>query len=109
MVVLKRLKAASLMETLIATILIMVIFMLSSLILNNLFSNAIKKDKRAITAELNKLEYLYLNNQLQTPLLEEYGMWLITIKREDLQKRKLIILEAEHTENNDHIRRQLYD
>ncbi|MEM1003022.1 MAG: hypothetical protein AAGH46_10280, partial [Bacteroidota bacterium] len=63
------------METLIATILIMVIFMLSSLILNNLFSNAIKNDTRGITAKLNQLEYECLNDEILAPYEDEYDKW----------------------------------
>ena len=40
MVVLKKIKASTLMETLVATVLIIVVFMAASMILNNMFLNA---------------------------------------------------------------------
>ena len=61
MVILKKIKASTLMETLVASVLIVVVFMISSMILNNLFSNTIKSNTRAIEAHINELQYLYIN------------------------------------------------
>ncbi len=53
MVVLKKIKAFTLMETLVATVLIVIVFMISSMLLNNLFYNSIKDNTIAIDAHLN--------------------------------------------------------
>ncbi|MEO1030044.1 MAG: hypothetical protein AAFX55_01505 [Bacteroidota bacterium] len=79
MVILKRVKSATLMETLIATVLIMVIFVVASLILNNLFSNRIKHNIRSITAKLNEIEYLYINDKLSLPYHDDYDGWTIDV------------------------------
>ncbi|WP_422106020.1 type IV pilus modification PilV family protein [Winogradskyella sp.] len=79
MVILKRVKGATLMETLIATVLIMVIFVVASLILNNLFSNRIKHNTRSITAKLNEIEYLYINDKLSLPYHDDYDGWAIDV------------------------------
>lgn len=79
MVILKKIKASTLMETLIATVLIMAIFVVSSLILNNLFASTVKHNKRAITAKLNEVEYLYINEQIKLPFQDDYEDWIITV------------------------------
>ncbi len=79
MVVLKKLKASTLMETMVATVLIVVIFMLSSLILNSLFSAQVKNNLQPLKTRLTKLEYLYNNKRIVLPYYEEWQGWEITI------------------------------
>ncbi|KQC29378.1 hypothetical protein [Flagellimonas eckloniae] len=79
MVVLKKLKASTLMETMVATVLIVVIFMLSSLILNSLFSAQVKGNLQPIKSHLNQLEYQYVNQKINLPYYEEWKTWDITI------------------------------
>ncbi len=81
MVVLKKIKASTLMETLVASVLIVIVFMLASMILNNIFSNTIKGNTKAIEAHLNELQYLQLHNQLQLPYSDTFQKWDITIER----------------------------
>nr|WP_321232944.1 hypothetical protein [uncultured Psychroserpens sp.] len=81
MVVLKKVRGSTLMETLISSVLIVVIFMVASLIMNNMFSNSIRNDTRAITAHLNELEYLSISDKLKVPYMDEYDGWDISIKK----------------------------
>ena len=93
------------METLIATVLIMVIFIVASLILNNLFTNSIKYQSRSITAKLNEIEYLYTNDKLQLPYYDDYEGW--TIKLLTTTKDK-VHLEASNTNTNKEIEKWIY-
>ena len=79
MVVLKKLKASTLMETMVATVLIVVIFMFSSLILNSLFSAQVKGNLQPIKSHLDQLEYQYVNQKINLPYYEEWKTWDITI------------------------------
>ena len=80
------------METLVATVLIVLIFMLASMILNNLFSNTIKNNTQAIDNHLNELQYLHQNEQLQLPYTEVFQNWNISIEKVScvIEVRKLI-------------------
>ncbi|WP_418639277.1 hypothetical protein [Winogradskyella sp.] len=106
MAVLKKIKASTLMETLIATVLIMVIFTVVSLILNNLFSNSIKKNTRAITAKLNEIEYLYINDKIVLPYYDDYESWMISI--EGASDSKMIAIKALNINNDIHINKAIY-
>jgi len=106
MAVLKKIKASTLMETLIATVLIMVIFVVASLILNNLFSNSIKKNTRGITAKLNEIEYLYINDKIVLPYYDDYESWMISI--EGASDSKMIAINALNTNNDIHINKAIY-
>ena len=96
MALLKTIKAATLMETLVATALIIVAFMISSMVLNNLFSSTVKSNTRAIEARLNQLQYLELNDQLQLPYNEDFADWEIAVDRFIDKGKSKIEFEAIH-------------
>ncbi len=93
MVVLKKVKGATVLETLVATIIIVVVFMLSSMILNNLFSASVKNNTQDIKTRLYKLRYLQLHNKIALPYQEAYKTWHIAVLKETLQD-DLITFEA---------------
>ena len=79
MVVLKKINASTLMETLVATVLIVVVFMMASLILNNTFSSYIKNNKHGLKNHIYELEYLYVSDKISLPYNSEYKDWSISI------------------------------
>lgn len=107
MVVLKKIKATTLMETLVATVLLVVIFMLASLILNNLFSNTIKSNTDAIDNYLNELEYLYLNEEIGVPFYDDFKNWKINMQYGKEAGQKVVLLEAVNINSNQTIERHL--
>ena len=108
MVVLKKIKASTLMETLVATVLIVVLFMMTSMILNNLFFNSIKSNTRDIDAYLNELEYLYRHQKIQHPYKDDLNTWEITLQK-TANTTKSISLEAINKETNKTILRQIIE
>lgn len=78
------------METLVSTVLIIVIFMVSSLILNNLFSNTVRNNTRSIATHLNELEYLYLNEKLLIPYMDDYDGWTISVTKENINNSNVV-------------------
>ncbi len=67
------------METLVATVLIVVIFMLSSMLLNSLFANTMVRDNKGIKQELLLLEYQLGHNRFPLPYESEWENWQISI------------------------------
>ncbi len=76
MVVLKHLNkkiiAASLVETLIASVLIIIVFTIASLSINALFKNNTASTMNNVNSRLNALEYFYSNDQVKLPYSETY-------------------------------------
>ncbi|TBN04456.1 hypothetical protein EYD45_07515 [Hyunsoonleella flava] len=107
MVVLKKVKASTLMETLVASILIVVIFMMASMIFNNLFSYSIKTSTRVIDTHLNEMEYLFINEEVTTPLYDDFEAWTITAERQILNKEDVIVIEATHQDRKQNISRTI--
>ena len=106
MAVLKKIKGSTLMETLVATVLIVIVFMVSSMILNNVFSNSVNSDKRAIDTRLNELMYLTSHHRLQVPYREDLKPWSIDITLDAGKKRYQ--LTAINQSNNQTMKRYIY-
>lgn len=107
MVVLKKVKASTLMETLVATVLIVVVFMIASMILNNLFSNTIKNNTRAINTHLSELQYLYLNDNLKVPYMDDFGEWQVSVVRYKSNGINHVQFEGKNQSINKTITREL--
>ncbi|WP_411032222.1 hypothetical protein [Spongiimicrobium sp. 3-5] len=97
MALLKRISASTLMETLVATVLIVIVFMISSLVLNSLFSNSLRQNTNVIDHRLNQLEYEYANGALVLPYYEDMGNWEITVTREYYESQGFLRFETINT------------
>lgn len=84
------------METLVATVLIVLIFMISTFLLNSLFTVTVRQHTAALHTRIAELTYLSLHNQIVIPYDDEFGNWSISVERAG---RKLIF-EALHTKTN---------
>jgi hypothetical protein len=76
-----KIKGSSLLETLIASVLIMIVFGISMVTVGNVLERTVKSNTRSIDNDLNKLEYLYQNGQIETPDVIENGDWRIQIEK----------------------------
>ncbi len=97
------------METIMATVLIMVIFILSSMILNNLFSNTIKNDTRGIEARLNALHYLCINDKVNLPHYEEFNSWEISVLSDQFDEYSILLFEAVNKDTGKTLDFHVYD
>jgi hypothetical protein len=79
--VLKKIKSATLVESLVATVLIVIIFVVSSLIINNLLLNGFNNNTTEVENRLYELEYECQNNKLILPYQEHFKNWKIIIEK----------------------------
>ncbi|AXG69206.1 hypothetical protein KORDIASMS9_01426 [Kordia sp. SMS9] len=105
MVVLKKIKAATLMETLVATVLIVLVFMISTFLLNSLFNTTVRQNTDALKTHISELAYLSKHHQISIPYDEEFNNWEIFVAREG----KKLIFEASHKETQKTIRIEKYE
>ncbi|MEX0290068.1 MAG: hypothetical protein AB3N14_13240 [Flavobacteriaceae bacterium] len=96
MAVLKKIKAATLMETLVATVLIVIIFMISSMLLNSMFANSIKSRKHHVISHMQRLKYELQNHSIQMPYTKKDGDWKYTVYHEPEGRLNYVVLEAAH-------------
>lgn len=85
MALLKKIKAATLVETLVATAIILVVFTIGSLSLNNIFQSIIKNNDGPFQARVNELIYLAENDKIAIPYYEETQQWEISIENVEAQ------------------------
>lgn len=84
------------METLVATVLIVVIFMVSSMLMNNLFSNSLKGRDDQTEEQLNQLVYAYGHGSLGLPYYEEIGDWVFSVTTQNQNGTETARFEATH-------------
>jgi len=107
MVILKKIKSSSLIEVLVATVLIVVVFIIASLVLNNLFANVFKNNSHHIENRIYQLEYSITHNQITLPYQEEFGKWEIEIIAVSENKKKDIFIVAKNNETKKEIKSNL--
>ena len=98
MVVLKKVKSATLIEAIVATVLIVIVFIIASLILNNLVLNTFSKNTHSIENRMNELEYQIQNNNIKLPYHESYKNWEIAIIQEKTGSRVVIHIQAQNSD-----------
>jgi len=96
MVILKKIKSSTLIETMVATVLIVVLFMMASLLLNTIFASSVSGNKNEISTHLQALEYQYKNGTITIPYYEDLEEWNITMQPENFRGTTYIVLEVTH-------------
>lgn len=107
MALLKKIKASSLMETLVATVLIVVVFMISSMVLNNIIATNIRQNTDKVEERMNVLEYQYHHKVLELPYYEDYESWEISIVADIKQTGQFAVMSAEQTKTEMSITKSL--
>lgn len=77
----KKIPATTLMETLVATSIILIVFVVASLVLNNTFRTIATKDTFSVQNRLETLQYLLLHEKLIVPYYEDFKEYEISIER----------------------------
>jgi uncharacterized protein YpmB len=81
MVILKKLKASSLLETLTASVIIVILFMIASFSFNNVFLNSIKSDDTSLKNRIQEITYFLKHDELNLPFYEDEEYWTISGER----------------------------
>ena len=82
MVVLKKIKASSLNEVLVATTIIVVVFGIAMAVLSNLLRSVSLRNQYEQNAVLSELMYKYQNDKLNLPYEQRSGKYKIEVLKE---------------------------
>ncbi len=104
----KKVKASSLVETLVATVLIVLMFSIASLTLNNIFGNAIKNNTDELDRHLYQLHYQYSHHLIQLPYFDTYNDWEISIEKTTSNQTGFVQFKAIHTKHQKTITKKRY-
>lgn len=85
------------METLVATVLIVVVFMMASMTLNALFTTTMENNDGPVRQELLFLQYKYGHGKLSLPYHDEKESWEIRVEERTWQGREQVVFTALNT------------
>lgn len=97
------------METLVATVLIVVVFMIASMILNNLFGSGIRNNTQEVRYEMTRLQYLYENEKLALPYHAEEGNWNIEVNQTEWRGDQEVVFRARNEVTDKELTYKLLD
>lgn len=80
MVILKKIKAATLLETLVASAIIVIIFLIASISINNVFNSTVKTNDFELNNRLHEITYLAKHQKVDLPFIEETHKWEIVLE-----------------------------
>ena len=109
MALLKRIQASTLMETLVSTVLIVIVFMVASMVLNSLFAGSIAQNDDPVQQELLQLQYRYTHGKLEMPYYDELGSWEIVVTQTDGDATRTASFEATHSTTDKKITVEIKD
>lgn len=109
MVVLKKIKSASLLEVLVSSVLVISAFVIASVILNNLFYTSVKNNTSSVEAFIGELNYMYQFDKLNIIENESFKNWNITSSTFEKDSVKYIEFIAKNSETKKEIKRQYID
>ncbi len=105
MVVLKKIKAATIVEILVASAIIVIVFTIAGVSLNNVFKGVVKGNDSEFQNRLKELTYLTKHQKIALPYYEDTEQWDIAIEKME----GTIRLEAIHKPSENETQRQIYE
>lgn len=84
------------METLVATVLIVIVFMIASMVLNSMLSGNMRQHTELAEERLHALEYQYRNEGIALPYFEDFQSWEISMTQQRMGERVVVVMEAEN-------------
>ncbi len=81
-------------EVLVASVLILIVFAIASMSLSNIFKSTLKSNTHTIDTHLNKLQYQYQYGKIVAKYQEGFQDWNITITQQTINTINYSIIEA---------------
>ncbi|MDC8005215.1 hypothetical protein POV27_14230 [Aureisphaera galaxeae] len=101
----KKIKAATIVEILAASAIIVTVFTIASLSLNNVFKGVVKGNDSEFQNRLKELTYLTKHQKIAVPYYEDNEQWDIAIEKQE----GVFILEAVHKPSKKETQRLIHE
>lgn len=92
----KRVKASSLTEVLVASVLILVVFGIAVVTFDSTLQSTININTQPVETELNELQYLYKHGKIKLPFKDAVGNWEINVEKKVIQNETIVFFDAIH-------------
>ena len=85
MAILMKVKGATLMETLTASVIIVIVFMMASLCINTIVKNTASKNSNEVLQRVKEVYYLNQHQKIKLPYSEDYKKWNVKIAKNSVK------------------------
>lgn len=92
-----KLKASSLTEVIVATTILLIVFAIALIALNNMMVSSMRKDTQSLDTEIEKLIYQYQNKQFKIPLSYQEDTYVIKVQKINQNDIKCIEFSIQDT------------
>ena len=96
----KKVKASSLTEVIVATSILLLVFGIALLTLNNIMTNTLRSNTNSLDTELEKIIYQYRNQQIKIPFYSKDEKYLINGQKITENNINFIEFSAKDMETN---------
>jgi hypothetical protein len=97
MAILKKIRSATLVETLVSSVIIVLIFMITSVSVNNVLRNVITHNTFAIQNKVKEITYLLKNQKINIPYSEEtQNFYLLLDKKNNIFELNILSKYDKH-------------
>lgn len=80
MALLKKVRSSTILETLVASSILLAVFVIGTMSINNIFLSTLKNENHELKTHLSELEYLIIHKNLALPFYEDTDGWDISIE-----------------------------
>lgn len=81
MALLTKIKGSALLESIVATVIVMAVFVAATMLLNTIFAATVKNNDAPYLNRINELTYFATYGTLEIPFYEETDFWEISISQ----------------------------
>lgn len=98
MFVLKKVKGGSMVEVIVAAVIVLLVFGIASATLNNIYYSSFKLNKSQLNYQLEKHFYLMKNNAVKIPSIQVFDSFELQLSQENEQYRiEVVSLDSRKT------------
>jgi hypothetical protein len=91
-----KVKASTLVETLVASVIIVIVFSIASLTLQNVLKNTLDNNVQKLDAHLNRVYYLYEHSKIGHDYRDSFNNWEVSIFKEEKNGFEQVTIKAQH-------------
>lgn len=95
-----KLKASTLVETLTATVILLIVFSIAIAILLSVFQQTVHKNDTAVQNYIHQLSYQIEHHKLKVPYNENFYNWRILVKKDDTDEKYIHIIAVHKISKN---------
>lgn len=103
----KNIKASSLTEVIVATTILMLVFAIAIVTLNNILVSSVQKDTSKQQTQIEQLIYQYKNKQLKIPTSYNQGDFIISIENLEHQEVEFVEFSIKNSKTNKTISKRI--